>query len=637
MAPSEELSTSLITAEFRAELLEALGWFHSVEGGLQYDNKTVEGVFLAKSGGDRERIEGRVAVVRLHRSKTPTPAQNQRIYAARKALEMKLPVGLVMHQTHPKFKDSAIDLPGKSAYALMGRWQILEVFVEWQKRERYLVAKLVKLSDQGIWWQRPGDVLSSSTTAPELRTCGTCGKDSTVKYINPDAWSCGNPDCALNQSLPEDLLECSYDFTADYMSQAYPPIISLPDPPETFPEYLPKLPQSMTLKEMKTMFALDKESRPFWGGWLCQRCNKLNQRIFWSHLECSNCHNALPISPCHMPFDKALEGVHGDLMDKDEIKEIHYDQNTVTEEQLDDKDFRVHKFTLDKDCEIILCIPKRSALSTARGPRQWHDDVERASRDGTMKLKRFLFKGKPKPGLVGHRTRFFGANYGAFYQNKMIMGTTPLDQAPSVTLEVLSHLQDMVKRFGSVPANFNEILAISYLPNMDMGFHSDSEKSLRGDYVASFSTGDSAIMKFGLKTEVYNGKDKKGNLQPHAEVCKGCLAYEERRDLQEKYRARELTKDEYEDAVKDLYKSGNIKARHPRSDPVVQLKFPIPGTGTVVIQKGRVNDYYKHAVEANGIRYVMTARELEVNSTHEVPDEEEDAGGVEEEDAAEEE
>ena len=643
MAPLDDLFASIITAQFRPELLEALGWFHSLEGGLQYYNKTVEGVFLAKSGGERESVEGRVAVIRLHRAATKTKAQEQRFRAARKTLETKLPVGLVMHNTHPVFQDREINLPGVSTIALMGRWQLVEIFIEWQDKERYLVGKFVKLTDQGMWWQRSIDQLSSTTTGPETRSCETCGAESTVKYYDPEAWSCGNHDCALNDHPPEDETMCCYDFTAEYMSQAYPPAISLPDLPRGFPDYLPKVPQSMSYDEMQRMIALNKKARPFWEGWLCALCNKLNQRIFWSRLVCSNCHSILPISPCHMPFDKALEGPYGSLKDEDQIKEISYDRSTVTEERLDDEHFRVHRFTLHKDCEVILCIPKQSDLLAGRGPRQWHDDLARISRDGTMELQRFIFKGDKKPGLVGARSGFFGKNYGAYYDTKMIMGTTPLDQAPLVVSEVLSHLTDTVKRFGSVPANFNEVLAISYLSNMDMGFHSDSEKSLRGDYVASYSTGDSATMKFGLKRELYNGKKKNGQLDPHLEVCKGCLAYDDRRELQEKYEADEMTKDEYEEAVKSLYKSKSIRTRNPRSDPFVHLKFPIPGTGAVVIQKGRVNDYYEHAVEANGIRYVMTARELKEDSTHEDVNEEEelkrvtDTGGVEEEDAAEEE
>ena len=624
MASLNDLSTSPIVARFRPELLESLAWFHSLEGGLQYDKKMIEGVFLGKAGGARECIEGRVAIVRLHRAKTNNETQGQRVAWARKTMDLQLPVGLIMDKTHPKFEECAIDLPGECDLALMGRWQLVEIFIEWQDGERYLVGKFVKLSDQGIWWRCPGDQLSFSTAVPELRTCGTCGKDCTVKYYDEEAWYCGNHDCSLNDSPSEDQPVCDYTFTDVYRSQAFPPTISLPDPPRSFPEHLPKIPQSMTYDEMKTMMAGNKKARPFWEGWLCAVCNKLNQRIYWSRLECSNCHSILPISPCNMPFDKALEGPYGNITDGDEIKEIWYDSKAVTEERLDDQHSRVHRFTLHNDCQIILSIPKQSAVSAERGPRQWHDDIERVSRDGTMELKRFVFKGNKKAGLVGLRTKWFGANYGANYDNKMIMGTTPLDQAPPVISEVLAHITHTVGRFGTIPANFNEVLAVSYLSNMDMGFHSDSENSLRGDYVASYSTGDRAIMKFGLKKDLYSGKKKNGNLDPHLEVCRGSFAYDERRELQEKYKADELSKDEYELAVEDLYKNKNTKPRHARSDPLVLLIFPIPGTGAVVIQKGRVNDYYEHAVESNGIRYVMTAREVEVDDNFEELNEEEE-------------
>ena len=600
---------AVITAEFRTELLESLPWFHSTESGLQNDQKRIEGLFLGKHGSKRDYLEGRVAILRLHRVQKANQEGRfkQVVEWAGNSIAQSLPVALVADKANPTYEKSQVKFTEKHCLVLMGQWQLVEAYVEWIDDQKELLGKFLKINDEGIWWQDPQSTLHQSNTAPATRLCDTCDQSSAVRYQDATAWWCGNTSCSLNDTMP-DLPTCSYDYTPEYLSQPTAATVSLPAPPQGYPEYLPATPKAMDFDEMTAMVKQNKKkARPFWDGWLCETCHKLNQRFLWSRLECTGCHNIVAISPCPMPYAEVLAG---NLSEDGVIKAIRINnKQAVTEVRLETDIYSVHKFVLHAECEVLLCIPKDTAFANQRGPEQWHDELERCTRDGSMHLERFKFGRKQKASQDGQRTRFFGANYGAHYASNMVYDSTPFKQGPGVISKILDHLKSTVGIFyGDAPADFNELLFLAYLPGMSMGWHSDSEESLEGDYVASYSTGASATMMFGLKQEYYTGKTKADKALPDQEICRGSVAEQERVDLQDRYEKGEFTKEEYEREVKTLLEGP--KGKKWPENPVRHLEFLIPGTGAIVIQKGEVNKYYEHTVATHGLRYVSTARKM---------------------------
>ena len=571
-------------------------------------------MFLGAHGSARDYLEGRVAILRLHRDQNEGSAGRfkQVLEWANNSVTRSLPVALVMDKDHPKYKESQIVFTKQQSLVLMGHWQLVEAYVEWVKGAKEVLVKevlgkFIKIDAEGVWWQDPQSTLPQSTTAPASRKCDTCDQLSTVRYQDPAAWWCGNPDCNANKTKP-DLTDFSFDYTYEYVSQPTAATIVLPPPPQDFPQYLPTAPKAMNFEEMTAMVNLDKKkARPFWDGWLCEKCHKLNQRFQWLQLECTGCHNTVPISPCPMPFAKVMAGPSKVA---DVIKGIKIINTTaVTEVQSETAVYRVHKFILHGNCEVLLAVPKASAFANQRGPEQWHNEIDLRTLDGSMDLRRFLFR-KPKPSQVGQRTRFFGADFGAHYPSKMKYDSTPFNQGPGVISEILDHLKSTVSTFGDNPAEFNELLFLAYLPGMSMGWHADSEEALEGDYVASYSTGASATIKFGLKQEYHTGKTKDGTPLPDQDVCRGSAAEQERVDLQDRYEKGEFTKDEYEQEVQTLH-DGLTGNKWP-GNPVRHLEFLVPGNGAIVIQKGDVNKFYEHTVITHGLRYVCTARRMKV-------------------------
>lgn len=61
---------------------------------------------------------------------------------------------------------------------------------------------------------------------------------------------------------------------------------------------------------------------------------------------------------------------------------------------------------------------------------------------------------------------------------------------------------------------------------------------------------------------------------------------------------------------------------HPPTDPEALIQLPIPGTGTIVIQRGKtLNQMYRHTVDCDGAaRLVTTARTLLTNEEKQARD-----------------
>lgn len=137
-----------------------------------------------------------------------------------------------------------------------------------------------------------------------------------------------------------------------------------------------------------------------------------------------------------------------------------------------------------------------------------------------------------------------------------------------------------------------------------MGWHSDGEDDIKGNAIASVSLGGSALMSFGLHPSYSHGHHSK---QEYAPMVPGTKEEKAKMDF---YKARgTLQDDKFWDVYEKILKKCH---KHRMTDTKPILQFPIPGTGGIVIQKGKtLNTIYSHTVEATGLaRLVITGRVL---------------------------
>ena len=243
-----------------------------------------------------------------------------------------------------------------------------------------------------------------------------------------------------------------------------------------------------------------------------------------------------------------------------------------------------------------------------------------------------LLRGLTQSFQTGQRTAWFGVNFGVQYNMRVDVPNHTMDDCPPVIKKIIELMTDMLEEALGKRPDFNEVLSIGNYPNQHMNYHSDGEKNVVGDVVASLSLGSLAHMSFALNNEYYTGRVTKKNYLPSDPIVAGTLKETEKRALKKKLDDEEVNEAQFQeewDAIIKPLKHGQGKK--------MQLKFPLP-FGTAMAQCGdSVNKLYAHEVElASGglTRMVSTGRYLaEPGAAVETNDSNQNQEGEDEDDA----
>ncbi|KAI1077156.1 hypothetical protein F5B20DRAFT_593199 [Whalleya microplaca] len=379
-------------------------------------------------------------------------------------------------------------------------------------------------------------------------------------------------------------------------------------------EWLPSEPKQSTKEELQAMVNVTKRepwsnNRPSWNGWYCRRCHRFNSRISWDRLECRVCKQVVPIRLPDLSFEDLVAPTWLNLEESDGISGIKVHAGIVhTIERFVDRAI-VHKFNLCDDNEVYLIIPTRKAIFESGGFKALFGQMWQAIQSGEIPLRRCTLDRQKNPGQL---TRFFAKNYGRDYNTRMITDSTPFDNAPSIIQDILKKLEGTVTDTLGENPRFNELLAIGNYPRMGMNWHDDGE-SETGPVVASLSLGGPATMQFALKDKYTKGKTRRGYIY---RAFPGCMEEGEKRQLLADRDSGSISVSQFEDDFKGL-----VDGLNAPKNPKVLLEFPLPGSGAIMIQKGRtLNKYYLHNVKSNGVaRFVCTGRFLEDHATKDTP------------------
>ncbi|KAK0620841.1 hypothetical protein B0T14DRAFT_567559 [Immersiella caudata] len=202
----------------------------------------------------------------------------------------------------------------------------------------------------------------------------------------------------------------------------------------------------------------------------------------------------------------------------------------------------------------------------------------------------------------------------------------PNDTMDATPPEVLQHLEDNVRAALTATAaktgsntgpdiddspRFNGALLIGNYPGHGMNWHSDDEKGLVGDGVASISLG-LASMSFAIKHKYNTERLHRGTQVAHVDdtIVKGALKEDERRQIQAQFMAGSLPKEE---ATKQLTAVAKSLGAISQRDIATVLKFSLSFGAIMVQKRPSLNEMYIHKVElAKGElgRFVLTGGTL---------------------------
>ncbi|KAK7959603.1 uncharacterized protein PG986_004457 [Apiospora aurea] len=464
----------------------------------------------------------------------------------------QFPVGVMVRHDHPGLERMGIDMQGEH-WAIMGFYLITDCWFSWDDTKKHIMVRLEKAH-------------SASNASSDERPA-----EPTGAY--DQAWI----DTRHNLIIP-------------------PFSTSL----------LPSLPQFLNKQEIVTLFnaCTKRTERTNWNGWFCDRCLRLNLRVHWNRLECRKCGNSFPYGMPDFAFEELVRPEWRNMTKDSAVPGLKYNDHITHTVNDDHPGYVVHTFHLDGENSVVIGFPTELAITYKGGSKSTFEELWASIQDGTIPLERCPVSAK----IPGQLTRFFATNYGEEYLAKMATNTTSFAEAPSVVPSIKNELTSVVwEILGGEDPKFNELLCIGNYPNMAMNWHKDGEKGV-GPIVASFSYGGTATMSFSMDRRHLVGRGRTNGAYLYDTILPGCLEEKKKRSLRKKRDKGKITEEEYEERFRALVD----KIKMPSANKPI-LQFPLPGTGTVMIQVGEsLNQRYEHMVEHNGVaRLVTTCRSIE--------------------------
>ncbi|KAK6836620.1 hypothetical protein PG987_007115 [Apiospora arundinis] len=591
-----------------SEVLEGTEWWISNEGGVMSKDGWITGI-RTDGQGHGEYLDGKTVITRLASGNFNKPDTfNRRAAMAKKTSLARRPVGVVVGNKHPGLQTLGVDMKDEK-WAILEFFLITDLWIKVEMKEQNgnkeaIKHIMVKLERFDIPSTPTGDGASAFDQPIRLPTagesCNDCEGLLVLRYKDCPA-ICGSPECDTTKESSDSNTIPTGDYDEKYVST---PAEVGQIPPNSI-ALLPKEPQPMSKEQVIDCFSNSTKStdRINWEGWFCRICLRFNLRIYWNRLECRNCAAHYPYGMPNFRLDELVSPQWRNITTETALPGLVCKSHIVHTVDESHPRFVLHTFRLDDENMVVLGVPKETAIAGPDGFESLFGNLWSGVQDGSIPLRRCP-AGSYKDS--GQMTRFFATNYGEAYNAKMKTEDTSFAAAPEMIRTIKEILTTTVTEVLSNVPQFNEMLCIGNYPNMAMNWHQDGENGV-GPVVASLSFGGEATMEFAMDPKHLVGRGGKGSGWKYDPILPGCIKEDEKQVLAAKRDAGNITQKEYEQQFRDLV--GTIKAP---SEKRSILKFPLPGTGALMIQVGAtLNQRFYHRVEHKGIaRLVTTCRSI---------------------------
>ncbi|KAL8926184.1 MAG: hypothetical protein Q9208_003087 [Pyrenodesmia sp. 3 TL-2023] len=220
-----------------------------------------------------------------------------------------------------------------------------------------------------------------------------------------------------------------------------------------------------------------------------------------------------------------------------------------------------------------------------------------------LELERRPMKQSVVPGQL---TSHFSNNFGLPYKYSANVPSTPFAEAPKLVTDALNRMiWAGTKASEDEPMlPLNEVLALGYYKDQQIGFHDDGEKEL-GPTIVTFSFGSSAKMEIRMKNKYFYGATGK-NLEtydPSQPVVDGCFEPETRARMNQEWAG--WTESERAAEFKAF------KKRYRKKNPPTCFETILRHGDFVIMQGKPLQKYFEHQIANLGdIRFAFTARHV---------------------------
>ncbi|KAI1078164.1 hypothetical protein F5B20DRAFT_582692 [Whalleya microplaca] len=641
---TENMSSRPVFAETRAALCETLLDFNQHQQGVavtQFNGlNVISGLLVDNFGGEDTVFLPTAAVSRL--ASTPSSATfSQRRILANNSQRTQRPIVLILGRKYLEKIDAVSTMPNKARYVVAGHWIITNVWSAPGNGNINLYVRLQHVAKDGEELLRPfrskiEENLASdemSQREPASETCQSC-KVSTPR-IYAEQWMCGNIDCTnnlgknhSNETLPDSRRILS-SFLIPQESED-----GLVNQGETAPELRVAQKQTFTLSDDRNRNS--ELFRDLWRGEICARCRACNSFRYYNRFQCERCDLTREVNPPIVPLQYHLDD---DACRTPSSTDTQLPLCSVPSEASgcvniippkEGKNHWIYRFGLLEGNEIIILRPKPVHRTIKNGVDDMYNELQQLKDNGSVDLAR--------KAIGKHTSRHMVAKYGKEYYAVYGTGTIGFEDCPPLIERMRDYVVGTLREELETPAKFNEAVLCSYLNDMAMSAHSDSEEGL-GPYVSSLSLGGATGMAFFMKPEFEAGKYVNNTLVENNPILPGCQSHEQLAALRKDVEEGRLNDEDYVDKTREIV--AKHKVRGPRS-PLRILEFSHQH-GDIVFQKGAgVQEFYLHSIKnlKGLVRDSLTLRYISDDHkparrrrSRKEPTQEEDTGKTEEQPA----
>ncbi|KAI2793724.1 hypothetical protein POX_a00308 [Penicillium oxalicum] len=472
-----------IWANTRQQVVDAIDWYRSMQGGVAHSNKRCTGFLVDGDNGGRSVMTDEAIITRVGGGSTKDGEGNLSlkkdqspdgviITAVMTSMQEHQPVGVVIGSNNKLLN---IKIPHR--YCVLDWFIITDVWSERIGKFAGYRLRLEKLdwSTKG-WWTgsdtqkslQPGNVHEGSVPNPPVRTCGECGLPSKQIYAEP-GWMCLQPTCSQFWKIggKEPSPAAPFVYHPGFLNNRLSTHLDSHDPGA--------LAQIFDRNLEPSLGSADREE---WKGIVCPHCHKCIQRITWDAWDCSNDPARGPNETCsyrverkirEIPLDSLVRGVKPYLPKQLEC--------TIAPaiDRLTYAPYETRIYEIPGGGWITHFVANDQINGRPSGPNDLFDRLQKLD----LGLRRYPLTNSQVPGTL---TCHFAVNYGVPYKYVVSVNSKAFSEAPTEILTALGRLswatEQAVKRSGGEYQPPNELLALGYFEQMKIGFHDDGEKIL---------------------------------------------------------------------------------------------------------------------------------------------------------------
>ncbi|KAJ5716441.1 hypothetical protein N7493_008352 [Penicillium malachiteum] len=591
-------------ATSRSNLADAIRWFRVVQGSTQHNDGVCHGVFLGSHGGVRPYMDHEIVITRTggfyatssSGESVLTQKQPMNKSPARELInnmKQDKAVGLIVGHDNDQLKNKP---PEDHKFNIMAFFRITDVWYEMINGFPGLKVRFEKVDlSSKSWWAPKGtpppptDAERDWEIKPDHFVCKSCGKQSDVIFKEGEI--CLNAECKRFWYLGKKLAKENVTYHPKFLKKRTK-VASVKCPFPLVPDLIKTLDKGQ---------AFGNTYRDNWKGVVCQVCRKCLSRIYWKGWKCDG-------EACTWQYladlaPVSLESVIGPGMPNSQEPRVdagEYCTSTV---------LRSEDLTSTPYCKVTYSIPGiGSVFHYASGPAinarpGGPNDLFGALQTDDLDLRRYTLQSSVVAGTL---TAHFAVNYGMPYKYVVKVASKGFDEASDAVRRSLGRLswatKNAVTGVGKSYSAPNELLLLGYFQGMKIGYHDDGEDTL-GPTIATLSLGAGSVMKIRMKDKYFRGARTENSLLDDDPVLPGCLNEEERRKLKCQFDSEQISKAEYQNKQRELFKK--TRKREAAPDIVMKLNHG----DLVVMDNAALQKYYEHSViPDNKLRFALTAR-----------------------------